>query len=331
MAKLNGRDILLVGLKGEKGDTVEVDKTLTKENEAADAKVVGDALNNKLDKVTSPDTVDRVYAIDVDGNQVVKTVTETPLSGAIPKYAKTGTLQSHYPKDIYDCANKDYVDLLLDAKADKATVNELSENLNMKADSIPTMDAINSKLDKNTNSGNYQIYGVNATGQQVMFQTGFYQASGRVPWYENANDKATGDVAPATPVSFRLANPTGAYHVANKQYVDNAVKLQKHNIDLYYNNVSGYGGTGIGFIEMHGWTLNRNSTAVSKDTLNSLSFLEIREGSMLLNGTWHEILGYDLLSKKIKYRISLSDAQKVEIADILASDICEIVDNIIEI
>jgi hypothetical protein len=229
MAKLNGRDILLVGLKGDKGENAEVDKTLTKENEAADAKVVGDALNNKLDKVTSPDTVDRVYAIDTNGDQVVKTVTTTPLQDTIPKYTENGTIQSNAPQDIYDCANKEYVDTVAGVKADAQA----------------TMDAINSKLDKFTVQGNAgdKVYVARYDGIQT---TTFIGA--RPGYIARYNGSAENNTAPAASCSLIVSTPQSDYAAANKKYVDDVAdtKLDKKpaaggNVCLYFVDPSGNG------------------------------------------------------------------------------------------
>ena len=68
------------------------------------------AINGKLDKVTTKSEVNRLYGIRTSGEQHVYTASYKPISYAIPMYDLDGTLRASSPIEDTHCANKQYVD-----------------------------------------------------------------------------------------------------------------------------------------------------------------------------------------------------------------------------
>lgn len=104
------------------GASVEVDKTLTVEGAAADAKAVGEKLDTKLDKA-KPNNFTQVYVCDYLGNNTTIAMISTQgtlYAGRIPSYlsanapADTSNYIAHLitsePTKPLHCANKNYVD-----------------------------------------------------------------------------------------------------------------------------------------------------------------------------------------------------------------------------
>lgn len=66
----------------------------------------------KLDKVTTTSSSNRLYGISPSGEQKLFNVSYTPISAAVPMYSGSGTLRTSSPTESTHCANKAYVDAL---------------------------------------------------------------------------------------------------------------------------------------------------------------------------------------------------------------------------
>lgn len=92
--------------------SVIVDKTLTTDGAAADAKAVGDKLESKLDKVTEVSRIS-AYAVNPNGEQEMVLVNYDVLINAIPRWNARGCLSCTAPVTDSNTANKKYVDDLV--------------------------------------------------------------------------------------------------------------------------------------------------------------------------------------------------------------------------
>lgn len=68
------------------------------------------AINGKLDKVSTTASSNRLYGISPSGEQKVFNISDTPISAAVPMYSGSGTLRTSSPTESTHCANKAYVD-----------------------------------------------------------------------------------------------------------------------------------------------------------------------------------------------------------------------------
>ena len=107
-------------------------------NDATPKSYVDDALDGKLDKITTAGNY-RLYMINSEGNQGVAQLVLTPpesISGyAVPWYTTDGRIKSRTPQDDLDCANKAYVDNIA-STAETAITNINNEIVRIKASTL---------------------------------------------------------------------------------------------------------------------------------------------------------------------------------------------------
>ena len=80
--------------------------------------------SNKLDKVTSTNTFNRVYAIDTNGNQITWNIGGSAFADTLATRGTNGVLKVGTPSDNADATTKLYVDDGLSGKLDKVTTGD---------------------------------------------------------------------------------------------------------------------------------------------------------------------------------------------------------------
>lgn len=70
------------------------------------------AINGKLDKVSTTSSSNRLYGVSPSGEQKVFTGSYIPASGTVPLYSGAGNLRVNSPSENTHCVNKQYVDAL---------------------------------------------------------------------------------------------------------------------------------------------------------------------------------------------------------------------------
>lgn len=71
-----------------------------------------DALDGKLDKITTASSNSKVYGIEKDGSQTSFIVATGTTVGGLPMWDRNGALKTNAPVNNADCANKKYVDAI---------------------------------------------------------------------------------------------------------------------------------------------------------------------------------------------------------------------------
>lgn len=92
--------------------------TPTQNNGATPKGYVDNALNEKLDKITTITPLQQVYTKSPSGVQEMVNASNTPVGGYFAKFTANKTLRTEAPVNDDDCANKKYVDDELSTKAD---------------------------------------------------------------------------------------------------------------------------------------------------------------------------------------------------------------------
>lgn len=95
---------------GTGGGSVDVDDTLTKAGQAADAKAAGDAIGKKIDKAQGTGNAGKILGIDADGNVTPQDKPVQSLAGAVaPTTATAGVVGQEYYVIVNNAVNEMYV------------------------------------------------------------------------------------------------------------------------------------------------------------------------------------------------------------------------------
>ena len=215
-----------------------------------------DAINNKIDKITTTTTYGQIYGKTAPGLQIMINSTPAAISDTI--LYRDGNARASIATPISDTniANKGYVDGAVNGKLDKKTTTgyyaythdgttqgELKISQSNDASTLaqrnsagqitaaaPTNtthcatkgyvdEAASGKLDKDTRNSSYdQVYGKQTNGTQSMINISNSIAGNSLIIRDNDGHAY-------------IATPTESNHIANKYYVDNAIPhLYMHTI-----------------------------------------------------------------------------------------------------
>lgn len=111
-----------------------------------------DALDGKLNKITTTDGYNRVYGVSYEGNQMSFRVTNSALAGVLVQRDSNGNIKVGTPVEDGDAVPKSYVDGKLDKFSKKAEANRL--------------------------------YGIRPSGEQHVFTASYQPISYAVPLYD---------------------------------------------------------------------------------------------------------------------------------------------------
>ena len=233
-----------------------------------------DAINGKLDKVTGTTTYNQVYSKAPNGTQQVLNATPQSSGNAIILRDTNGRANIANPTADTHIANKNYVDSAISGKQDTLvsgtnikTINgnsvlgsgNISINTGTVVEGNPTgnatdgdlikikigskiysihdyTSAINGKLDKDTRVSSYdQVYGKQTTGTQSMINISNSIAGNSLIIRDNDG-------------RAYIAVPTQSNHIANKYYVDDAVKKNTNHLYMHTIYNSQYGTRASDFV-----------------------------------------------------------------------------------
>ena len=107
-----------VSFNGSIDENITIDSPTTEQYQELVTKV-NDLENNKLDKVTSTSSNNRVYGVTASGKQTTYNISVSPNNDALARFGTNGVLQSNSPINNTDVTNKEYVDNLASTKVDK--------------------------------------------------------------------------------------------------------------------------------------------------------------------------------------------------------------------
>lgn len=245
--RINNEWVTVIDLSEIVGATAWGDITGT----LSDQTDLQNALNGKVDKVTSTSTYAKVYVKNADGTQGMIDATGPDYTeGTIPIRRSSGRIYTGTPSGDHDAATKKYVD---DAVATKSAVSGTNDGTNWLtitidgvtyaipaggggggaawgqitgtlADQIDLKNALDGKLDKDTStSTSAKAYVKNDDGTQGTMELRS-SAQANTLALRNAN------------AQISVGTPTGAAHATTKKYVDDAVSgaiattYYRHNI-----------------------------------------------------------------------------------------------------
>ena len=107
-----------VSFNGSIDENITIDSPTTEQYQELVTKV-NDLENNKVDKVTSTSSNNRVYGVTASGKQTTYNISVSPNNDALARFGTNGVLQSNSPINNTDVTNKEYVDNLASTKVDK--------------------------------------------------------------------------------------------------------------------------------------------------------------------------------------------------------------------
>ena len=224
------------GEKGEKGDTpeIEFDATLTEEGKVAEAKVVGDALNeyheihkeyvhlHKEELLQLIETLHSNYFVTADS-------LPTPCEETLGKIYLI-------PKEV-NGENDDYDEYITVKSKDSYKWEHLGST-SIDLSEYAKLEALDTKVDKVTATTQFrQAYIKNIDGSQMMINIGHYNRNGAIPQYAPATSEYVGTSDDGG--TFGVTMPQQPYQAANKLYVDNVAdtKLDKATGATTYRQV----------------------------------------------------------------------------------------------
>lgn len=111
-----------------------------------------DALDRKLDKITTTDDYNRAYGVSYEGNQMSFRVTNSAIADTLAQRDSIGNIKVGTPVEKGDATPKSYVDGKLDKVTTKADVNRL--------------------------------YGIRTSGEQHVYPASYQPISYAVPMYD---------------------------------------------------------------------------------------------------------------------------------------------------
>lgn len=144
---------------------------------AVQNKVIKEALDKKLDKVTDPNSYIRVYGISPAGSQKTIPANEFAHAGHVAMYGPEGQLSSEDPTETYHVANKKYVDKAIeniDLKSDVVDIVHTHADLESYDTSTLTADDIIKVLQDETHDNASSYYRWNTVFEYVGSEGPYY-------------------------------------------------------------------------------------------------------------------------------------------------------------
>lgn len=180
--KFNGNVLYLLDANGEiiTSATLQIQYDMELSADSTNAvqnKVIKEALDKKLDKVTDPNSYIRVYGISPAGTQKAIPTSEAPYPGYVAMYGTEGQLSSLEPTDAYHVANKQYVDKAIeniDLKSDVVDIVHNYTDLESYDTSTLTADDIIKVLQDETHDNASSYYRWNTTFEYVGSEGPYY-------------------------------------------------------------------------------------------------------------------------------------------------------------
>lgn len=258
--RFNGNVLYLLDANGEiiTSATLQIQYDMEISADSTNAvqnKVIKEALDKKLDKVTDPNPYIRVYGISPAGSQKAIPTSESPNPGYVAMYGTEGQLSSLDPTETYHVANKKYVDKAIeniDLKSDVVDIVHTHADLESYDTSTLTADDIIKVLQDETHDNASSYYRWNTVFEYVGSEGPYYtqtQVDEKLDNKVNKIEKATnwqvygvgsksvdlpnGNSIDVSDQAFpdtlmnrnwrgtsQVANPTEDKDIANKVYVD---------------------------------------------------------------------------------------------------------------
>lgn len=180
--RFNGNVLYLLDANGEIIASgvlqIQYDMELSADStNAVQNKVIKEALDKKLDKVTDPNPWIRVYGISPAGNQKAIPASESPNPGNVAMYGTEGQLSSEDPTETYHVANKKYVDKAIeniDLKSDVVDIVHTHADLESYDTSTLTADDIIKVLQDETHDNASSYYRWNTVFEYVGSEGPYY-------------------------------------------------------------------------------------------------------------------------------------------------------------
>lgn len=195
--KFNGNVLYLLDANGEIIASgvlqISYDMELSADStNAVQNKVIKEALDKKLDKVTDPNSYIRVYGISPAGSQKAIPTSESPNPGYVAMYGTEGQLSSEDPTETYHVANKNYVDKAIeniDLKSDVVDIVHTHADLESYDTSTLTADDIIKVLQDETHDNASSYYRWNTVFEYVGSEGPYYTQSQVDEKLDNKVDK----------------------------------------------------------------------------------------------------------------------------------------------
>lgn len=180
--RFNGNILYLLDANGEiiASATLQMQYDMELSADSTNAvqnKVIKEALDKKLDKVTDPNSYIRVYGISPVGTQKAIPANEFPHAGHVAMYGTEGQLSSEEPTYRYNVATKNYVDKAIeniDLKSDVVDIVHTHADLESYDTSTLTADDIIKVLQDETHDNASSYYRWNTVFEYVGSEGPYY-------------------------------------------------------------------------------------------------------------------------------------------------------------